>query len=149
MKLTSQSKTLFASFNPWFRSCLYKKWKEKENTTQELFYLFINILKFMDKRTVITCIYTVTESVYSSIKMNKDILTINNHWQDVSLCYQDKAAIGRSLYLILNSIILRSIRSPCVKTLPLKVALSRSCELYVSPSNLNNFILSELHRSPY
>ena len=99
----------------------------------------------MDKRTVITCIYTVTESVYSSIQMNKDILTINNHWQDVSLCYQDKAAIGRSLHLILNSIILRSIRSPCVKTLPLKVALS--CELYVSPSNLNNFILSELHRS--
>ena len=48
----------------------------------------------MDKRTVITCIYTVTESVYSSIQMNKDILTINNHWQDVSLCYQDNATIG-------------------------------------------------------
>ena len=58
----------------------------------------------------------------------------------MSLCYQDKAAIGRSLYLILNfSSILKSIRSPCVYTLPLKFALL--CELYVSPSNLNNFIL--------
>ena len=122
------------------------KIKRKYNS-RTVFFIQINILKFMDKRTVITCIYTVTESVYSSIQMNKDILKINNHWQDVSLCYQDKAAIGRSLHLILNSIILRSIRSPCVKTLPLKVALS--CELYVSPSNLNNFILSELHRSPY
>ena len=122
------------------------KIKRKYNS-RTVFFIQINILKFMDKRTVITCIYTVTESVYSSIQMNKDILTINNHWQDVSLCYQDKAAIGRSLHLILSSIILRSIRSPCVKTLPLKVALS--CELYVSPSNLNNFILSELHRSPF
>ena len=33
-------------------------------------------------------------------------------------------------------------RSPCVQTLPLKFALL--CELYVSPSNLNNFILIKL-----
>ena len=33
----------------------------------------------MDKRTVITCIYTVTASVYvSSIQMNKDNVTIND-----------------------------------------------------------------------
>ena len=27
MKLTSQSKPLFTSFNPWFSSCVYEKWK--------------------------------------------------------------------------------------------------------------------------
>ena len=70
----------------------------------------------MDKRRVITyCIYTVTESVYSSIQMNKDNVTIYNDKIYVSLCYQDKAAIDRSLYLILNfSSILRSISSLCV-----------------------------------
>ena len=54
------------------------KIKRKYNS-RTVFLIQINILKFMDKRTVITCIYTVTESVYSSIQMNKDILTINNH----------------------------------------------------------------------
>ena len=53
------------------------KIKRKYNS-RTVFFIQINILKFMDKRTVITCIYTVTESVYSSIQMNKDNLTINN-----------------------------------------------------------------------
>ena len=37
------------------------------------------------------------QSVYSGIQMNKDNLN-----KATSLCYQDKAAIGRSLYAILN-----------------------------------------------
>ena len=51
----------------------------------------------MDKRTVITCIYTVTESVYSSIQMNKDILTINNHWKSSNW---QKSAFNSEQYYI-------------------------------------------------
>ena len=93
---------------------MYKtKLKSKEDIFQDFFFIYI--LKFMDERPFMTCTwYTVTESVYSGMQMNKDNLTINNE-EDLSLCYQDKAAIGRSLYLILNfSSILRSISSPCV-----------------------------------
>ena len=48
--------------------------------------------------------YTVTESVYSGIQTNKESVMINNDkmWE---LCYKDKAAIGRSLYLILNLVV--------------------------------------------
>ena len=78
MKLTSESKPLFAPFNPWFSFTPVQKMKIKRKHNSRIVFFFINILKFMDKRTVITCIYTVTESVYSSIQMNKDNLTINN-----------------------------------------------------------------------
>ena len=113
MKLTSQSKPLFASFNPWFS--FTPVWKIKIKHNSSIVFFFINILKFTDERTFTRCIYTVTVSVCSTIQMNKDNLTIHNDKMSVCTCYQDKAAIGRSLYLILNfSSTLRSIRSPCV-----------------------------------
>ena len=42
---------------------------------------------------------------------------------------------------------IKKYKKPIVWTLSLKFALL--CDLNVSPSNLNNFILSELHRSPF
>ena len=66
-------------------------------------FFFINILKFMDERTFITCIYTVTASVYSSVQMNKDNLTLNNDIRcEFLLSGQSSSWQNSAEYLILN-----------------------------------------------
>ena len=111
IKLTSQSKPLFASFNPWFSFMPVQKMKIKRKYNSRIFF-FTNILKLMDETTFTHGLYSYRERLqYYTNEQIKDSLMINN----VSLCYQDKAAIGRSLYLILNfRSILRNKRILCV-----------------------------------
>ena len=62
MKLTSQSKPLFAPFNPCFFFMPVQKMKIKRKYSSRIVFFFINILKFMDKRTVITVMYLYMHS---------------------------------------------------------------------------------------
>ena len=55
VKLTSQSKPLFASFNPWFSFTLSQKMKIKGKFNSRIVFFFHYHSKFMDERTT-TCI---------------------------------------------------------------------------------------------